>query len=63
MNKEKEEFVIVIRVNQEGSNYKASGNMTAGMIKLMIGEMEHIKSRLLFDLEKTLDDGYFNEKR
>jgi len=25
---------------------------------LMIGELEMIKSRLLFDLEKTLKDGY-----
>ena len=54
-------MIIIIRVNPEGSNYKVKGNMTSGMIKLMIGEMEHIKSRLLFDLEKTLDDGYNKE--
>ena len=58
MAEKKEDFIIMIKVNQEGSNYKASGNMTTGMIKLMIGEMEHIKSRLLFDLEKTLNEGY-----
>lgn len=26
MEEKKEDFVIMIRVNQEGSNYKASGN-------------------------------------
>ena len=53
-----EAFCMAIKVTKEGSEYKASGSMTTGTIKLMIGEMEHIKSRLLFDLEKTLDDGY-----
>lgn len=56
MNKEKDEFVIIIKVNKEESNHKASGNMTSGMVKLMIGEMELIKSRLLFDLEKSLNN-------
>lgn len=53
-----DEFVLIIKVSKKGSEYKASGNMTTGLIKLIIGEMEHIKSRLLFDLERSLKDGY-----
>ncbi|KKN62146.1 hypothetical protein LCGC14_0515220 [marine sediment metagenome] len=53
-----EGFGMMIKVTKKGSEYKATGKMTSGNIKLMIGEMEFIKSRLLFDLEKTLDDGY-----
>jgi len=53
LKKKKEEFVMMIKVDKDGSNFKASGTMTAGMVKLMIGEMELIKSRLLFDLERS----------
>lgn len=51
-------FSLMIEVNKEGSKYKVSGSMTIGFIKIMIGELEVIKSRLIYDLEKTLDEGY-----
>lgn len=53
-----EQLILIIKITKERSGYTAKGDMTVGIIKLAIGEMEHIKSRLLFDLEKTLDDGY-----
>lgn len=53
-----EEIRINVTINKKGSSYTASGNMTGGLIKLLIGELEIIKSRLIFDLEKSLDDGY-----
>lgn len=45
---------LVIEVDSIGSKYAASGTMSSGEVKQMIGEMELIKSRLLFDLEKSL---------
>ena len=51
-----EKFAIVIEIDKEGSKYKASGNMTAGMVKMMVGEIELIKLRLLSDLEKSMDN-------
>ncbi len=53
-----DQLILIIKVTREQSGYTAKGDMTVGLIKTAIGEMEHIKSRLLFDLEKTLDDGY-----
>jgi len=53
---EKEQFTIAIQVNREGSSYKAKGTLTSGMVKIMIGELELIKLRLLADLEKSLDN-------
>lgn len=50
----KEEFILIIKVDREKSSYQAKGNMTVGMIKLIVGEMELIKYRLLKDLEKTI---------
>lgn len=47
---------LYIEVDDEGSNYKASGNMTVGNIKLVIGEMELIKKRLLDDLESSTEE-------
>jgi len=51
-----ERFAIAIEVNKEGSSYKATGTLTSGMVKMMIGEIELIKLRLLSDLEKSLDN-------
>ncbi len=52
----KEKFTIIIQVDEEGSNYKAKGTLTHGLVKMMIGELELIKLRLLADLEKALDN-------
>ena len=49
-------FIIAIEVNKEGSSYKAKGKLTSGMVKLMVGELELIKLRLLADLERSLDN-------
>ena len=49
-------FVIAIEVTKEGSQYKATGSMTAGLVKMMIGELELIKLRLLSDLERSQDN-------
>jgi len=52
-------FEIKISVGDDNVvRYKATGNLTSGNIKLMIGQMEQIKIRLLQDLERTLGEGY-----
>ncbi len=53
---EEDKFRIAIEVDKEGSKYKVSGTMTSGMVKLMVGELELIKLRLLSDLEKSIDN-------
>lgn len=50
------QLIAIIKVDEEESNYDIKGNMSTGMIKLMIGELEIIKSRLIFDLEKSLEE-------
>lgn len=52
---EKKKFMVVIQVTEEGSEFKASGDMTAGMVKSMLGEIEVFKTRLISDLEKSLE--------
>ena len=54
---------IIIDCNEKEVVYSASGKMTSGMIKLIIGQMEQIKLRLLQDLESTLDEGYGQERK
>ena len=49
-------FIIIIQVDDEGSSYTAKGNMTSGNVKMMVGELELIKARLLNDLEMSLDN-------
>lgn len=49
-------FVIAIEVSEEGSNYKAKGSLNSGLVKMMIGELELIKLRLLSDLERSYDN-------
>lgn len=51
-----DKFIITIQVDNEGSKYTAKGNMTSGAVKLMVGELELIKLRLLSDLERSLDN-------
>ena len=53
---------IIIDCNEKEVVYSVSGNMTSGMIKRIIGQMEQIKLRLLQDLESTLDEGYGMKK-
>ena len=50
------QFKIFIEVNEEKTIHKASGELTKGMINMMIGEMELIKLRLLQDLENSLKE-------
>ena len=47
---------IVIEVTQEGTKYAASGSMTSGEVKMMVGQMESIKLKLLQDLHDSEDD-------
>lgn len=49
-------FAIVIEVSKEKSSYTAKGKMTSGLVKMMIGELELVKLRLLSDLERSLDN-------
>ncbi len=53
---EEDKFALAIEVDKEGSSYKAKGTLTSGMVKLMVGELELIKLRLLADLERSLDN-------
>jgi len=55
---EEKKFTLIIEVSNKGSQYTAKGDMNIGLIKLIIGELDHIKYRLLFDLERSLKDGY-----
>ena len=47
---------IVIEVTKEGSKYVASGSMTSGEVKMMVGQLESIKLKLLQDLHDSEDD-------
>lgn len=51
-------ILLKIEVDEEGSNYQASGNMSSGLIMKLIGELEKIKHRLLIDYERSTEDGY-----
>ena len=53
---EKDKVIFVVEVDDKKTNYKFKG--TSGRVKLLIGELEFIKNRLLHDLEKTYDEGY-----
>ena len=53
---ENKKFVIAIQVDKESSSYTAKGDLSAGMVKMVVGELELIKLRLLEDLEKSLDN-------
>ena len=53
---EKNKFVVIIQVDSKGSRYKIQGNLNVGLVKMMIGELELIKLRLLADLEASLDN-------
>ena len=49
------DFVLMIKVTDEGSDFKASGDMDSGKVRIMIGNLEIMKSRLIHDLEKSED--------
>ena len=49
------DFVLMIKVTDEGSDFKASGDMDSGKVRIMIGNLEIMKSRLIQDLEKSGD--------
>ena len=45
-------FTLIIQVDGEGVTYNASGLMTSGSVRILIGCMEQVKYRLLCDLDK-----------
>lgn len=45
----KDKFIITIISDGDKVAYEARGNMTAGSVKKMVGELEVIKLRLLQD--------------
>lgn len=49
------EVLLQIKVTDNGSDYKVSGSMTASVAKLLVGEMELIKQRLLLDFYNSLE--------
>lgn len=48
-----DELVLALKINKEGSQYKISGRLTVGLTKTLIGDLEVIKSKLIYDLEKS----------
>lgn len=48
-------FTILIECDADMIRHIASGNMTSGNVKLIIGELELIKHKLLTDLEASLE--------
>lgn len=49
------EVRLAIKCNEKGSDYTFSGNMTSGLVKLLVGQLELIKQNLLLDLQASLD--------
>ena len=49
---------IIIDVNDKGHTVSASGDLTAGEVLMAVGAIEKLKRRLLFDYEKSLNEGY-----
>lgn len=48
-------FILRIEIDENKTNHQASGTLNSGFVKLLIGEMELIKKRLLEDLEQSLE--------
>lgn len=53
MPKKKDELILALRIDEEGSQYKISGRLTIGLTKTLIGDLEIIKNKLIDDLEET----------
>jgi len=47
---------LIIEVTQTDSKYVASGSMTSGEVKMMVGQLESIKLKLLQDLHDSEDN-------
>ena len=51
--KQTDGLIMALRITQEGSEYKISGRLTVGLTKTLIGDLEIIKQKLIYDLEQN----------